>query len=41
VVARRLPSYDHLQRVVSISSLDVSGKSVPLAAAFRDSESSR
>ena len=41
VVARRLPSYDHLQRVVSISSLDVSGKFVPLAAAFRDSESSR
>jgi flagellar protein FlbD len=26
-VGRRLPSYDELQRVVSISSLDVSGKS--------------
>jgi flagellar protein FlbD len=26
VVARRLPSYDDLQRVVSITSLDVSGE---------------
>jgi flagellar protein FlbD len=29
VVARRLPAYDDLQRVVSITSLDVSGQSVP------------
>ena len=28
VVARRLPAYDDLQRVVSISSLDVSAQSV-------------
>jgi flagellar protein FlbD len=29
VVARGLPAYDDLQRVVSIASLDVSGQSVP------------
>jgi flagellar protein FlbD len=28
VVARRLPAYDDLQRVVSIASLDVSGQTV-------------
>jgi len=41
VVAQRLPSFDHLQRVVSISSLDVSGKSVPVAQAFRSSDAGR
>jgi flagellar protein FlbD len=35
VVARRLPAYDDLQRVVSIASLDVSGPSVPLPALRR------
>ncbi|HUD13716.1 MAG TPA: flagellar FlbD family protein [Terracidiphilus sp.] len=32
VVARRLPAYDDLQRVASITSLDVSGQSVPSPA---------
>lgn len=32
VVARRLPAYDDLQRVVSITSLDVSGQTVPSPA---------
>ena len=35
VVARRLPAYDDLQRVVSISSIDVSGQSVPTPALRR------
>jgi len=41
VVAQRLPDYDHLQRVVSISSLDVSGKSVPRAPTIRNSDARR
>lgn len=40
-VAQRLPSYEDLQRVVSISSLDVTGKSAPLAPALRGIESTR
>ena len=35
LVSRRLPAYDDLQRVVSISSIDVSGQSVPTPALRR------
>jgi flagellar protein FlbD len=35
LVTRRLPSYDDLQRVVSISSLDVSGQAGPAAQPIR------
>ena len=35
-VAQRLPSFDDLQRVVSITSLDVSGKSAAPAPLRRD-----
>jgi len=41
VVARRLPAYDDLQRVVSISSLDLSEKSSASPTAGRNSESGR
>src|ERR1700683_1991563 len=41
VVARRLPAYDDLQRVVSIDSLDVSGQSPALPATRRLTEPSR
>ncbi len=41
VVAQRLPPYDQLQRVVSISSLDVSGKSARPSAALYKSEPGR
>lgn len=40
LVARRLPTYDDLQRAVSISSLDVAGKD-ELAAKGRGRESMR
>jgi flagellar protein FlbD len=41
VVARRLPSDDELQRVVSIASLDVSGQSAPAPATRRRFELGR
>jgi flagellar protein FlbD len=37
-VSCRLPSYDHLQRVVSIASLDVSGQSGATPPAKRNAE---
>jgi flagellar protein FlbD len=41
VVARRLPDYDDLQRVVSIASLDVSGQSPAPPPTRRFTEPSR
>ena len=41
VVARRLPAYDDLQRVVSIASLDVSGQSPQLPPTRSFTEPSR
>jgi flagellar protein FlbD len=41
VVARRLPSYEDLQRVVSISSLDVSGQATAAPPVLRIEEHSR
>jgi flagellar protein FlbD len=37
-VARRLPSYGDLQRVVSLASLDLSGQPKPAAAPKHDNE---
>jgi flagellar protein FlbD len=41
VVARRLPSYEDLQRVVSISSLEVSGQTTAAPPVLRIEEHSR
>ena len=41
VVARRLPSYEDLQRVVSISSLEVSGQATAAPPLLRIEEHSR